>query len=98
MWAGLSLIIWSSGHMIYHQGFIVHNLRLLQPHIYLFIYFLKFRISNLVRQRGEVQPHKICGAEPGGLKSSDDVLKSCCYNKVLLLQTQLLPFEKLKHK
>lgn len=63
-----------------------------------FFNFFLFGVSNLVWQRGEVQSHKIRGAELGGLKSSDDVLQGCCDDKVLLLQPQFLPFKELQHK
>ena len=34
----------------------------------------------------------------GGLVATDDVLESSCHHKILLLQTQLFPFEELQHK
>lgn len=55
-------------------------------------------ISHLVWQCRKVHPHKLCGAKLGGFESTDDVLKSCSYNKVLLFETQLLPFKELQNK
>ena len=55
-------------------------------------------IAHLLRQRRKIQSHELCGAKLGGFESTDDVLKSGGDDKVLLLQTQLLPFKELDNK
>ena len=53
--------------------------------------------SHLVRKRVEGHPHRGSAAELGGLEPADDVLQRGGDHEVLLLQTQLLPLEKLQN-
>lgn len=52
--------------------------------------------TNLVWEYLKTGSHWVPAAELGGLKAADDVLQGGSHHKVLLLQAQLLPLEKLQ--